>query len=124
MTEEETNFIKRYRLRLGRAWTAGMDDRRAARYVGVKEEELERVLNSVPEFKEYRDRKVDKLLIKAQENIAEKINAGDVKTSEWYWEKIRKNESKMLDMEDEEQDASDIDDFLDSCTAKKVSFDE
>lgn len=124
MTEEETNFIKRYRLRLGRAWTAGMDDRRAARYVGVKEEELERVLSSVPEFKEYRDRKVDKLLIKAQENIAEKINAGDVKTSEWYWEKIRKNESKMLDMEDEEQDASDIDDFLDSCTAKKVSFDE
>lgn len=123
MTNEEAEFLRRYRVRLGKAWKAGMDDKRAARYVGISEEELARMLNAIPDFKEYRDKKVDKLLIKAQENIAEKINDGDVKVSEWYWERIRKNESQMLDMDDDEP-ADDIDNFLDNCTAKKVTFDE
>lgn len=123
MTKEEQEFIKRYKARLGRAWKAGMDDKRAARYVGVSEEELLRMIANIPEFKEYRDKKVDKLLIKAQENIARKIEDGDVKVSEWYWEKIKKSESQMLDMEDEEPETG-VDDFLDNVTAKKVTFSE
>lgn len=122
MTKETTKLIREKRAKLGKAWLAGMDDKRAARYAGVTEEELARALADSPELTEYRDKRVDKLLIKAQENIANKINDGDVKVSEWYWEKIRKNESRMLDYQ-EEHEEDDIDDLLDNCTAK-VSFDE
>lgn len=123
MTEDTLKFIRKYKTRLGKAWQAGMDDRRAARYAGVTEDELARALTDSPELTEYRDKRVDKLLIKAQENIANKINDGDVKVSEWYWEKIRKNESRMLDYEEEHQDEDDVTALLDNYTAGKVSFD-
>lgn len=123
MTDETLKFIREHRAKLGKAWLAGMDDKRAARYAGVSEEELMRALADSPELTEYRDKRVDKLLIKAQENIADKILDGDVKVSEWYWEKIRKSENRALEYQ-EEHEEEEGDDLLDGYTAGKVTFGE
>ena len=119
MTEIE--WLKKYKKKLGNAWNSGCTDKQAASHAGCTLEELNARLNESKELREFRDSKVDRILVKAQQNIAQKIEQGDLKASEWYIEKMERRfggiESNVPD-----EDEAKIDEFLDGLTAEE--FDE
>lgn len=121
MTNDE--FLDKYQNKLARAWRSGATDAQAAKHAGVTEDELNEVLKESKSLREVREALVDTLLVKAQKNIAKKIQEGDVKVSEWYIEKMdyRFGGKKVEGIPEEDQE--ELDDFLDGFTAKG-KFDE
>lgn len=119
MTNDE--FWLKYRRKLCRAWLAGCTDYQAAKYAGCVYEELEDRLKESPGMREAREERIDSILVKAQQNVAQKIQDGDLKASEWYIEKMdfRFGGKKIIPEEEHE----DLDGFLDDFTAKG-EFDE
>lgn len=75
------------------AWQNGLSDReaafRASKYadVHVKEADIKRWIKANPDIGELRDHLHSELLSAAKLTIAEKINAGDVRTAKWYLER-------------------------------------
>ena len=122
MTNEE--FLDKYQNKLGRAWRSGATDAQAAKHAGITEDELMEVLKEGQSLREFRESLVDSLLIKAQKNIAKKIQEGDIKASEWYIEKMdhRFGGKKIEGLKDEESEDA-LDDFLDGFSARG-RFDE
>lgn len=122
MTEKD--FLKKYQRKLGAAWRAGCTDEQAAKHAGCSYSELEIFLSESPTLRNMRDDLVDKLLLKAQQNIAKKIQDGDIKASEWYIEKMdhRFGGKDFGDIPEVSTD-DELDNFLDGFTAKG-HFDE
>ena len=118
-----TNFewLKKYKAKLGRAWSNGCDDRLAAVHAGITERELTEKLLEIPELREYRDKKADPILIKSYENIAGAIREGDTSLSKWYIDHMEKRYGDREVSVEPEDDG--VDDFLDNFTAKG-EFDE
>ena len=112
------DFIKKYKWKLGRAWKNGCTDKQAAKYAGCGYDELKSMLEVSKTLREFRDARVDTILVKAQENVAREIADGNLKASEWYIEKMdyRFGGAKLKDLPDEEEES--IDDFLDNFRAK------
>ena len=116
-------WFKKYRIKLGKAWAAGCDDRLAAKRAGLEEAELVSALEDMPELRDLRDSKVDSILLKAQENIAEAIADGDKRLSQWYIDRMdRRFGSKGVSVTEDGEDA--LDDILDGLKAKPGMFDE
>lgn len=117
-------FLKKWRMKLIFCWRNGLDDRDAANKLGIDYDELESHMNQDSHLRQIRDKHLDLLTRIAKAHIAEKINAGDRQTCEWYLEKRCPEFGAKIDtnVPDDDYDDDGIDDFLDGFKAKPDMF--
>lgn len=123
---EHGKFLKKWRRKLVFCWCNGLDDHDAANKLGIEYDELEEHMNMDSHLRQIRDKHLDELTRIAKQHIAEKINAGDRQTCEWYLEKRCPEFGAKIEIgvgEEEEPDDDKLDAFLDGFEAKPDMFD-